>query len=75
MDEKRDALIRIAILQRRLIRLRYLGKDRIVEPHGYGIQKGIIKLLAYQVGGVGRGQLPTWRWFAVGRNSNVLLMD
>ncbi len=31
---------------RRLIRLIYQNKERIVEPHDYGIQNGSAKLLA-----------------------------
>lgn len=75
MDVQRDVLIRSAIAQRRLIRLRYLGKDRIVEPHDYGIHKGIVKLLAYQVGGFSSGKLPNWRWLEVDGITDVVLME
>lgn len=36
-----------AIEQRRLIRLVYKRRERIVEPHDYGIHNGIVKLFAY----------------------------
>ena len=43
-----NPLLSDAIDQRRLLRLRYQGKDRIVEPHDYGVHNGIVKLLTYQ---------------------------
>ena len=70
-----DELLRIAIEQRRLVGLVYNDKPRIVEPHDYGIHKGSIKLLAYQVGGASRGQLPNWRWMEVNLISDVHLLD
>jgi hypothetical protein len=39
-----------AIDQRCLLRLRYRDKERIVEPHDYGVHNGIVKLFTYQVG-------------------------
>ena len=56
-----NALILQAIQEAKLIRLRYKGSERIVEPHDYGIQNGVVKLLAYQVAGVSSGRLPAWR--------------
>ena len=35
-------LILTAIHERRLLRFSYHGKDRIVEPHDYGIQKDVV---------------------------------
>ena len=61
-DPELDQLLRTAIEQTRLLRLRYRNKDRIVEPHDYGQHNGVIKLLAYQVGGASSGPLPNWRW-------------
>ena len=57
-----DPLIWTAIEQRRLLRLRYKNKDRIVEPHDYGVHNGIVKLFSYQVGGESTQGLPNWRW-------------
>jgi len=51
-----------AIEERRLIRLRYKNRERIVEPHDYGVHKGVVKLLAYQVAGSSSHKLPNWRW-------------
>jgi hypothetical protein len=57
-----NPLLWAAIAQKRLIRLRYKNRERIVEPHDYGIHNGSIKLLAYQVGGSSSQKLPNWRW-------------
>jgi hypothetical protein len=51
-----------AIEQRRLIRVVYKDRERIVEPHDYGIHNGTIKLFGFQVGGYSSQKLPNWRW-------------
>lgn len=57
-----DELLRAAITQRRQIRFWYSGKERIAEPHDYGVHKGKARLLTYQVGGQSNsGPLPAWR--------------
>jgi hypothetical protein len=60
-DASLDRLIRKAIRAKRLIRFRYKNQERIAEPHEYGIQKGIVRLFCYQVGGRSSGRLPGWR--------------
>ena len=70
-----DELLRAAISQKRLIRLNYQGKERIVEPHDYGIHKGSAKLLAYQVGGSSSGPLPNWRWLETASISGLSVLD
>jgi hypothetical protein len=70
-----DTLLRTAIQHRLMVRLSYLNKDRIVEPHDYGIQKGCLRLLAYQVGGSSSGRLPNWRCMDVDRISHVQLLN
>lgn len=54
-----------SIENKRLVRFLYSDKERIVEPHDYGIQKGIPRLLSWQTGGQSNGRLPGWRWFDV----------
>ena len=54
-----DALLRTAIEEKRLVELSYLAKLRIVEPHDYGVHNGVVKLLAYQVGGANAASLRT----------------
>lgn len=61
--------------QKRLIRLVYKGKPRIVEPHDYGVHNGSVKLLGYQVGGFSSGPLPNWRWMEVNSIFDIHLLD
>jgi len=74
-DPMIDPLLWSAIAQRRIIRLRYKNKERIVEPHDYGIHNGVAKLLAYQIGGSSSHRLPNWRWMAAELISGVELLD
>jgi hypothetical protein len=66
VEERLDQILRRAIAEKRLIRFEYKGKERIVEPHDYGIEKRIARLLSWQVGGQSDGRIPEWRWFDVG---------
>jgi predicted DNA-binding transcriptional regulator YafY len=75
VDQELNQLIRDAIDQKHLIRFRYQEKERIVEPHDYGIQKGIHRLLSWQVGGQSSGRLPGWRWFDVGNMHDIEVLD
>jgi hypothetical protein len=70
-----DTQIRAAIDQKRLVELVYGNKRRILEPHDYGIHKGRVKLLGYQVGGSSTGRLPNWRWLEVKSISELRLLD
>jgi hypothetical protein len=74
-DAKLDHLLRTAIEQTRLLRLRYRNKDRIVEPHDYGQHNGVIKLLTWQIGGSSSGPLPNWRWMEIDQISGAQLLD
>ena len=74
-DPKLDRLLRTAIEQTRLLRLRYRNKDRIVEPHDYGQHNGVIKLLTWQIGGSSSGPLPNWRWMETDQISDAQLLD
>ena len=54
-----DQLLREAIRSKRLIEFEYDGLRRVAEPHDYGVQNGIMKLLVYQVRGDSKsGRLP-----------------
>lgn len=44
-----DAQLRFAIANKRLLRMVYNGKARVVEPHDYGRHNGQPRLLAYQL--------------------------
>ncbi|MGA9474525.1 MAG: hypothetical protein WBV36_18810 [Terriglobales bacterium] len=56
-----NRLLYSAIENRLLFGFRYKGNERIVEPHDYGIQKGIERLLCWQIGGQSGGPIPGWR--------------
>ena len=73
-EPKIDPVIWAAIEQRRLLRLRYRCKERIVEPHDYGVHNGIVKLFTYQVGGASSQRLPNWRWIETDLASGVHLL-
>jgi WYL domain len=69
-------LITAAIIHRRRIRFWYDGKERIAEPHDYGIQNGQTRLLIYQIGGhSSSGRLPAWRLIQVSRIENLEILD
>lgn len=70
-----DELLRTAIEQRRLVRLVYRDKERIVEPHDYGIHGGAVKLLSYQVAGRSSAKLPNWRWIETDLISDIQVLD
>ena len=43
-----DGQLRFAIAGKRLIEVTYTGSIRLVEPHDYGVQKGVVRLFVYQ---------------------------
>ena len=55
-----NPLLWTAIEDRRMIRLRYHGRIRILEPHDHGILNDSVQLLAYQVGDSSSRRLPNW---------------
>jgi hypothetical protein len=61
-EPKINPLIWAAIEQKRLLRFRHKARERIIEPHDYGIRNGITKLFGYQVAGSSSRKLPTWQW-------------
>jgi hypothetical protein len=70
-----DELLRTAIEHRRLVRLHYRNKDRVLEPHDYGVKNGSAKLLGYQVAGSSSGKLPNWRWIEIDLISDLRLLN
>ena len=64
-----------AIDETRMIRLRYKGRERIVEPHDYGVRNGKMMLLAYQVAGSSSHPLPAWRWMEEELISDIELLN
>jgi hypothetical protein len=61
VEKELDDLLGNAITEKHLLRFTYKGRERIVEPHDYGIQNGIVRLFGHQVGGGGSSRLPGWR--------------
>ena len=72
---KVDELLRKAIQEKRLIRFKYRNKPRIVEPHDYGVHKGLVKLFGYQVAGLSSEPLPNWRWTLVNSISELDMLN
>jgi hypothetical protein len=64
-----------AIEQRRLIRFLKEDRERIVEPHDYGIHNGVVKLFGYQIGGYSSKPLPNWRWFEEALISDIKILE
>jgi predicted DNA-binding transcriptional regulator YafY len=75
VDAGMHQLLYGAIENKRLIRFEYQGKERIVEPHDYGIQKGIARLLSWQIGGQSSGRIPGWRWFDVDNMQDFEILE
>jgi len=73
-DPNLDQLLRTAIEQTKLLRLRYRNQDRIVEPHDYGVHNGVIKLLTWQTAGASSGPLPNWRWMETDQISDAQIL-
>jgi len=70
-----DPSLWAAIEHRRMIRLLYHGKNRILEPHDHGILNGAVQLLAYQVGGSSSRPLPNWVLLKVNDITGLELLD
>ena len=70
-----NPVIWAAIEQRRLLRFRYKNRERILEPHDYGIHNGVIKLFGFQVGGSSSQKLPNWRWAEQDLISELEMLD
>jgi hypothetical protein len=67
--------ISTAIERRRMMRLGYHQKDRILEPHDHGILNGSVQLLASQVGGFSSRPLPNWILMRVDEIYDIRLLD
>jgi hypothetical protein len=74
-DPNINPVIWTAIEQKRLLRFRYKNRERIVEPHDYGIHNGVIKLFGFQIAGSSSEKLPNWRWAEQNLISELELLD
>lgn len=68
-----EASIRTALAARRLVKFKYHGHTRVVEPHALGRVTGDrLALLGWQVsGGSGSGPTPDWRTFVLAEMSSL----
>jgi len=58
-----------------LLKFRYKDRERIVEPHDYGIHNGVVKLFGYQVDGSSSQRPPNWRWAEQDLMSDIQMLD
>ena len=72
-----DALLRFAITNKRLIRFSYSQALRVAEPHDYGLHKGVLRLLVFQVrGGSSRASSSRgWKLLDVGKVTSCTVLD
>jgi hypothetical protein len=64
-----------AIERRRMMRLLYHGKERILEPHDHGILNHSVQLLAYQADGESSRPLPNWILMKVDEMDEITLLS
>ena len=70
-----DPLLWQAIERRRMIRLVYHGKERLVEPHDHGVLNGTVQLRGYQVAGLSRRPLPNWILMKVDKMEDLEVLE
>ena len=70
-----DPMLMEAIENRRMIRLNYHRKNRMLEPHYHGILNGSVQLLGYQVAGSSNRPLPKWIQIKVNEITDLELLD
>jgi hypothetical protein len=70
-----DPLLWQAIERRRMIRLRYHGKERFAEPHDHGVLNGAVQLLGYQIAGSSRRPLPNWILMKVNEMADLEMLE
>ena len=70
-----DPVLWKAIEERRMIRLLYHPRLRIVEPHDHAILNASLQLLAYQVGGSSSRPLPNWILMKTDEIADLELLD
>jgi len=66
-----------AIRDKRLIEFIYrTGRTRIVEPHDYGIQNGVERMLGYQISGESQSHAPHgWKWFDIDKVRHLHVLE
>ena len=77
-DGSVDEELRFAIANKRLLQVSYKGRVRVAEPHDYGVQKGVARLLAYQRSAAGSGprkDVTGWRLLDLPKIERCLVLD
>ena len=64
-----------AIRERRRLRFRYDGGERIVEPYAYGACETHELLRAYQISGFSRSRQSGWKLFRVEEISDLAVLN
>jgi hypothetical protein len=75
VNQELDKMLKMAIENKHLIRFLYKNNERIVEPHDYGIQNGVVRLFCWQVGGKSSNRIPGWRMIDVAGMQNCEALD
>ena len=78
IPESLDVQLRFAIAHKRLIQLTYGGHVRALEPHDYGVQKGMLRLLAFQIRGGSshaKGGKYGWKLLSLSRIEACTVLD
>lgn len=74
--QQKISLLNKAIMNHHSVNFDYHGRNRIVNPHFYGINGGVMQLHAFQIGGESeQGGLPDWRNFIIGDIINLKSTD
>ena len=71
-----DDLVR-AIVDKRLVEFVYkVGRTRIVEPHDYGVRRGVECLLGYQISGESQSGAPHgWKQFDLDQIRQLCVLE
>lgn len=78
VSQSLDERLRFAIENKRLIQVRYQGRPRVAEPHDYGVQRGIERLLVYQLRApvdLPRRSVKGWRLLDVSTIEECVVLD
>lgn len=77
LDPALDAQLHFAIANKRLLQLTYAGALRVSEPHDYGVYKGVLRLLTYQLRAAGgsSGNPRGWRMLDVAKLASCTVLD
>ena len=73
-----DSRIRQAIAGKNLVEIRYKRRSRIVEPHDYGVLRGVERLLVYQLrttGATAGKDAFGWRLFDVAKIESLVVLE